>query len=256
MLDDPEALVDLMGEPSSAAGPGSGGRHTSHLDPLTLGPWAPPPPSLPPARRERQARERARERQPGGVGGDAGGAVQQQGPRHAVRQDHRHHVSARVFRPPLARPAARTRPRASTWLGGRQAMQRPPRPWRCRCHFCRQKKLCGEENCPRCSARDASKECIGEWPAHSHPCASPRALLADVTPPPPSAHLTAPPLMRHRPAAPQASPTARAAAALRACSAARAWSCATARTWTRPRRRSAPASGSARTATRTTTPTT
>eukprot|EP00955_Chlamydomonas_euryale_P051437 354869-Chlamydomonas_euryale.AAC.1 len=30
------------------------------------------------------------------------------------------------------------------------------------CHFCRQKKLCGEEGCPRCSTRDASKECIGK----------------------------------------------------------------------------------------------
>eukprot|EP00877_Chromochloris_zofingiensis_P012320 jgi/Chrzof1/7341/Cz02g20090.t1 len=30
------------------------------------------------------------------------------------------------------------------------------------CHFCRQKKLCGEEDCPRCSKRDTSKECIGK----------------------------------------------------------------------------------------------
>lgn len=30
------------------------------------------------------------------------------------------------------------------------------------CHFCRQKKLCGEANCPRCSIRDTSKACIGK----------------------------------------------------------------------------------------------
>ena len=30
------------------------------------------------------------------------------------------------------------------------------------CHFCRQKKLCGEIGCPRCEERDDSKECIGK----------------------------------------------------------------------------------------------
>ena len=30
------------------------------------------------------------------------------------------------------------------------------------CHFCRQKKLCGEEGCPRCSNRDPELECIGK----------------------------------------------------------------------------------------------
>lgn len=30
------------------------------------------------------------------------------------------------------------------------------------CHFCRQKNLCAEEGCPRCSTRDASKACIGK----------------------------------------------------------------------------------------------
>lgn len=30
------------------------------------------------------------------------------------------------------------------------------------CHFCRQKKLCGEPNCPRCGDRDDDKECIGK----------------------------------------------------------------------------------------------
>lgn len=30
------------------------------------------------------------------------------------------------------------------------------------CHFCRQKKLCGEPDCPRCSSRDIDKECIGK----------------------------------------------------------------------------------------------
>ncbi|KAK9805300.1 hypothetical protein WJX72_012012 [[Myrmecia] bisecta] len=30
------------------------------------------------------------------------------------------------------------------------------------CHFCRQKKLCGEENCPRCSERDTDKDCTGK----------------------------------------------------------------------------------------------
>eukprot|EP00898_Chlorokybus_atmophyticus_P000858 jgi/Chlat1/1773/Chrsp134S00112 len=30
------------------------------------------------------------------------------------------------------------------------------------CHFCRQKKLCAEEACPRCSQLDSSKECIGK----------------------------------------------------------------------------------------------
>lgn len=30
------------------------------------------------------------------------------------------------------------------------------------CHFCRQKKLCGEPDCPRCQRRDASAECIGK----------------------------------------------------------------------------------------------
>ena len=29
------------------------------------------------------------------------------------------------------------------------------------CHFCRQKKLCGEGNCGRCSTRDPSVDCIG-----------------------------------------------------------------------------------------------
>ncbi len=30
------------------------------------------------------------------------------------------------------------------------------------CHFCRQKKLCGEDGCPRCSQRCVSAECIGK----------------------------------------------------------------------------------------------
>jgi len=30
------------------------------------------------------------------------------------------------------------------------------------CHFCRQKKLCGEPNCPRCEKRSTSEECIGK----------------------------------------------------------------------------------------------
>ena len=30
------------------------------------------------------------------------------------------------------------------------------------CHFCRQKKLCGEPGCPRCEARDAARACIGK----------------------------------------------------------------------------------------------
>ncbi|KIY93025.1 hypothetical protein MNEG_14938 [Monoraphidium neglectum] len=30
------------------------------------------------------------------------------------------------------------------------------------CHFCRQKKLCGEEGCPRCSRRSATADCIGK----------------------------------------------------------------------------------------------
>jgi hypothetical protein len=30
------------------------------------------------------------------------------------------------------------------------------------CHFCRQKKLCGEEDCPRCSRRSTTAECIGK----------------------------------------------------------------------------------------------
>ncbi|KAI8472051.1 MAG: zinc-finger domain of monoamine-oxidase A repressor R1-domain-containing protein [Monoraphidium minutum] len=30
------------------------------------------------------------------------------------------------------------------------------------CHFCRQKKLCGEEGCPRCSRRNGSADCIGK----------------------------------------------------------------------------------------------
>eukprot|EP00884_Botryococcus_braunii_P006384 jgi/Botrbrau1/15747/Bobra.4_1s0115.1 len=30
------------------------------------------------------------------------------------------------------------------------------------CHFCRQKKLCGEEGCPRCSHRDLDQQCIGK----------------------------------------------------------------------------------------------
>jgi hypothetical protein len=30
------------------------------------------------------------------------------------------------------------------------------------CHFCRQKKLCGEEDCPRCSKRNINAECIGK----------------------------------------------------------------------------------------------
>ena len=30
------------------------------------------------------------------------------------------------------------------------------------CHFCRQKKLCAEEDCPRCSTRSVTKECIGK----------------------------------------------------------------------------------------------
>eukprot|EP00879_Flechtneria_rotunda_P025552 GHRR01027157.1.p1 GENE.GHRR01027157.1~~GHRR01027157.1.p1 ORF type:complete len:307 (+),score=127.84 GHRR01027157.1:1042-1962(+) len=30
------------------------------------------------------------------------------------------------------------------------------------CHFCRQKKLCGEEDCPRCSRRNINAECIGK----------------------------------------------------------------------------------------------
>ncbi|DBA79159.1 TPA: hypothetical protein ACH3X1_008989 [Trebouxia sp. C0004] len=30
------------------------------------------------------------------------------------------------------------------------------------CHFCRQKKLCGEEDCSRCSERDVDQVCIGK----------------------------------------------------------------------------------------------
>lgn len=30
------------------------------------------------------------------------------------------------------------------------------------CHFCRQKKLCGEEGCPRCSRRSTTADCIGK----------------------------------------------------------------------------------------------
>ena len=30
------------------------------------------------------------------------------------------------------------------------------------CHFCRQKKLCGEEDCPRCSKRNVDQSCIGQ----------------------------------------------------------------------------------------------
>jgi len=30
------------------------------------------------------------------------------------------------------------------------------------CHFCRQKKLCGEENCERCGDRDVTKACLGK----------------------------------------------------------------------------------------------
>eukprot|EP00250_Pteridium_aquilinum_P011808 c20318_g2_i1 orf=50-1231(-) len=30
------------------------------------------------------------------------------------------------------------------------------------CHFCRQKKLCGEEDCERCGQRDVSKACLGK----------------------------------------------------------------------------------------------
>ncbi|GBF91148.1 hypothetical protein Rsub_04817 [Raphidocelis subcapitata] len=30
------------------------------------------------------------------------------------------------------------------------------------CHFCRQKKLCGEEGCPRCSRRSAAEDCVGK----------------------------------------------------------------------------------------------
>jgi hypothetical protein len=29
------------------------------------------------------------------------------------------------------------------------------------CHFCRQKRLCGEENCERCGDRDVTKACLG-----------------------------------------------------------------------------------------------
>mmetsp|Transcript_14536 Transcript_14536/g.31132 ORF Transcript_14536/g.31132 Transcript_14536/m.31132 type:complete len:396 (-) Transcript_14536:291-1478(-) len=30
------------------------------------------------------------------------------------------------------------------------------------CHFCRQKKLCGEPDCPRCERRNKSAECVGK----------------------------------------------------------------------------------------------
>jgi hypothetical protein len=30
------------------------------------------------------------------------------------------------------------------------------------CHFCRQKKLCGEDDCERCSTRDTSLPCVGK----------------------------------------------------------------------------------------------
>ena len=32
------------------------------------------------------------------------------------------------------------------------------------CHFCRQKKLCGEEGCQRCIQRDPDLPCIGALP--------------------------------------------------------------------------------------------
>ena len=32
------------------------------------------------------------------------------------------------------------------------------------CHFCRQKKLCGEESCQRCIRRDPDLPCIGSLP--------------------------------------------------------------------------------------------
>lgn len=42
------------------------------------------------------------------------------------------------------------------------------------CHFCRQKKLCGEQDCPRCSERNDELQCIG-----AAPCCL-RLLLAAV----------------------------------------------------------------------------
>ena len=50
------------------------------------------------------------------------------------------------------------------------------------CHFCRQKKLCGEEGCQRCIQRDPSLPCLGALPSAGsqapewHPS---RSLLAD-----------------------------------------------------------------------------
>ncbi|KIY97168.1 hypothetical protein MNEG_10793 [Monoraphidium neglectum] len=55
------------------------------------------------------------------------------------------------------------------------------------CHFCRQKKLCGEDGCPRCSRRSMSAECIGksDW-----------AAAAAANAPPPTAQLTGCPRRR------------------------------------------------------------
>ncbi len=46
----------------------------------------------------------------------------------------------------------------------------PARPAGITCHFCRQKKLCGERDCPRCNDRDYEAECIGELTVHCFCC--------------------------------------------------------------------------------------
>ena len=38
----------------------------------------------------------------------------------------------------------------------------PSSPAGITCHFCRQKKLCGEADCRRCAFRDSSQDCIGK----------------------------------------------------------------------------------------------
>ena len=75
------------------------------------------------------------------------------------------------------------------------------------CHFCRQKKLCGEPDCPRCSRRDPRARCAGK--SECSRCgggrgaaaanADARLLLAGASPP----HARSPPTP---PAPPCASP--------------------------------------------------
>jgi hypothetical protein len=121
-------------------------------------------------------------------------AVQQ---RHRARQDLRQSSRPHVVRararacaqdsleallaniPRLHKGGGRTRGAQSGRLGTRRSRANNSSRSRRSCahaasHFCRQKVLCSEPDCPRCSQLDKEKECIGKTQCYGAGCAARR----------------------------------------------------------------------------------